>query len=125
MPIAVFFNFLNSITPLTPEMAKTMLEEAFACGYETVTDDKATAILLNINRIQFNLIEKTLDGAKLWHLFELDPNFGPFEEKFPGCKPGFTMMLSVAFLKKKLFPKLYPDIEYGVSVMDKILDQIK
>jgi hypothetical protein len=125
MPISVCFNFLDCVTPLTPEMAKTLLEEAYACGCKTVTNYKARAILFNINRIQFNLIEKTLDGVERWCLFKLDPNFSPFEEKFPGCKAGFTVMLSVAYLKKKLFTKLYPDVEYGVSIMDKIIDQIK
>jgi hypothetical protein len=124
MSVAAFFNFLDSIMPLTPEKAKTMLEEAFSCGYETVTVEKASAILFNINRIQLNIIEGKLDGAELWRLFELDPKFGPWEETFPRCKPGFTMMLGVIFLKKKLFAKVYPDIEYGVSILDEILKKI-
>ena len=119
--MSIYFDFLDAVTPLTPAMTKTMLEEAFACGYETVDHNKANAIVCNINWIQENMTARTLDWTNVWHLFESDPNFGPWEEAFPWVPPGFSMLMSMTWLKKKLFTKLYPDIKYVGSIMDATL----
>jgi hypothetical protein len=123
-PISVYFDFLDVVTPLTPAMTNAMLEEAFACGCETVDDDKANAIIFNINRIQENMMARSLDWTDFWRLFESDPNFGPHEEAFHWIPPGFSMLMLMAWLKKKLFTKLHPDVEYGGSIMDVTLIRI-
>lgn len=122
--MSIHFDFLDAFAPLTPAMTKTMLEEAFACGCETVDHDKAHAIVCNINRIQENLMARILVWTDVWHLFESDPNFGHWEEAFPWVPPGFSMLMSMTWLKKKLFAKLHPDIEYAGSIMDATLIRI-
>ena len=54
--MSIYFDSLDAVAPLTPAMTKTMLEEAFACGHETIDHDKAHAIACNITRIQENSI---------------------------------------------------------------------
>ena len=122
--MSIYFDSLDAFAPLTPAMTKTMLEEAFACGHETVDHDKAHAIVCNITRIQENLTERTLVWPEVWHLFESDPNFGHWEEMFPWVPPGFSMLMLMTWLKKKLFAKLHPDIEYVGSIMDATLMRI-
>ena len=89
MPISIYFD--DFVAPLTPAMTKPMLEHAFAIDCETVPDVEATVILFNSNLIQENLIGRTLNLAELWHLFESDNGY--FEEAFPWCAPGSTMLL--------------------------------
>jgi hypothetical protein len=118
MSFSMHFGVVDFLEPLTHARAKTMLEQAFAIDVETVPHEEVAAILFNINQIQEKLIAKSLDGVKLWHLLESDPNFGPFEEVFRRCPAGFTMLLLMAWVKRTLFTKLYPNVTYGASILD-------
>jgi hypothetical protein len=100
---------------LTPVQAKALLHDAFQCGYETCTDQKAREVLSNISLVQKNLISKTLSGAELWGLFELDPEYGPHEEDEPWQMPGYSMNETMLTLKKSLFERLYPGVDYESS----------
>jgi hypothetical protein len=100
---------------LTPAQAKDLLKDLFQCGYETVSDEKAQELLSNINLIQINLINKTLSGPELWRLFEEDPDFGPHQEPEAWMMPGFSMNHTMTEVKKALFARLYPGVDYCTS----------
>jgi hypothetical protein len=97
---------------LTPVQAKDKLHDALTCGIETCTDQKAREVLSNIDLIQKNLICKTLSGAELWRVFELDPEYGPHEEDEPWQMPGYSMYATMLTIKKELFERLYPGVDY-------------
>jgi hypothetical protein len=104
-------------------MGQDNVGASFVMNIDTVSNEDARAILFNINRIQENVIDHTLSIAKLRHLFKSNPSFGSFEEAFPWCPGGLTMLFLMINVKKTLFAKFYPDLEYGASNFDQIFKQ--
>jgi hypothetical protein len=107
-PQFVYFSYLDSAPPLTPAMAQRFLKEAFSeCG-NAHTELLAKSIIERIKMIQENMIAGKVDYAKIWHLFETDEEIIFIEEVFACNPPGFAMIMSMPWLKKKLHKQLRP-----------------
>jgi hypothetical protein len=124
-PQSVYFFYLDSAYPLSPVTAQRFLKEAFQCGY----DDHCTKLLAKsiserMSTSQENIIAGSLDFIENWLLFKSNPEIFYIEEVFPCNPPGFAMMMSMPWLKKKLHKQLHPYTAYVGSTSESILDQM-
>ena len=110
---------------VTPAMAQRFLKGAFKCTYDDCcTELLAQSIIERMNLILENMIAGNLEHAEIWRLFETDKDIAFIEEAFACNPPGFAMMMSIPWLKKKLFKQLHPYTAHGGSVDESILDQM-
>ena len=124
-PQSLFFSYPDSASSLSPATVQKFLKEAFQCGYDDYcTKLLAKSIIEKMSTIQENMIAGNLDFIEIWLLFESDQEIVYIEEVFQCNPPGFAMMMSMPWLKKKLHKQLHPYTAYAGSTSELILDQM-
>ena len=129
------FSYLDSVTPVTPQLAYRFLKEAFKCRCddgcyeEEWTNEEAKSIIEYMYMIQDDIMALDLDLYDIYLLFERDVgvtyHFPPGGGEVFRCNPpGFTIMMTMPLLKKTLWKQLFPNVMYAGSSVEHTLDNM-